>query len=214
MADTLHYKASHDVEKSQTSDRDLDRVTTVQVGQQHSHDIKKDFGPFTIIALGFNICNSWVAIATSFAIVVAAGGTVTLVYGVIIASLVYATVAASLAELASVYPTAGGQYHFTALVAPKAITRVASYACGVISIFSWIALCAAATILGSQILLALPVYYDDTYVPKNWHYFLVYQAINVTLLIYNMFALKRTLWVHDAGCKFCSLQFRFNPEYF
>lgn len=167
---------------------------------QNSINHKKDFSPLQVIALGFNVSNSWVAIATSFAVVVAAGGPVTLVYGVIVSCIVYAAVAITLAELASVYPTAGGQYHFTALIAPKSISRGTSYACGAIAAFSWVALCTAATILGAQVLLALPQAFVEGYVAQAWHYFLVYQAINITVLLFNIFGLKRMLWVHDVGC--------------
>ena len=71
--------------------------------------------------------------------------------------------------------------------------------------FSWIALGAAATILATQMLLALVVYYHAGYVPQAWHYFVVYQAINVVFLLYNLFALAKTPWVHNVGCKFMAL---------
>jgi len=179
----------------------LERSTTPQVSQHHSLGHKRDFNPLEIIALGFNVSNSWVAIAVSFAVVVAAGGPVTLVYGVIVACVMYTAVAISLAELASVYPTAGGQYHFTSLVAPKAISRGASYVCGMIAAFSWVALCTAATIIAAQLLLALPAYFVSTYIPQAWHYFVIYQAINIVVLIYNLLVLKRTPWVHNIGCE-------------
>lgn len=50
-------------------------------------------------------------------------------------------------------------------------------------------------------LLSVPAYYYADYVPLPWHYFLVYQAINVALLLYNLFALRLTPWVHNIGCK-------------
>ena len=158
-----------------------------------------------IIALGFNVCNSWVAIASTLAIAVTAGGPVTLIYGLVIAFVIYAAVAASLAELASVYPSAGGQYHFTSVLAPQKWSRGLSYICGAIATFSWSALNAAATILGAQMILALPVYYVDNFVPQSWHYFMVYQAINLTFLLYNLFLLKATPWVHNVGCEYCHL---------
>lgn len=95
----------------------------------------------------------------------------------------------------------GGQYHFTSILAPKRFHRSLSYACGLIAAFSWTALGAAATILSSQMLLSVPAFYYADYVPLPWHYFLVYQAINVVFLLYNLFALRLTPWVHNIGCK-------------
>ncbi|KAH0421298.1 hypothetical protein KCU90_g9563, partial [Aureobasidium melanogenum] len=70
---------------------------------------RRHFSNFNIIALSFNICNSWVAIATSLAIAISAGGTATLIYGIPLATIAYAATGVSLAELSSCYPTAGGQ---------------------------------------------------------------------------------------------------------
>jgi choline transport protein len=67
--------------------------------------------------------------------------------------------------------------------------------------FSWIAIGASGSLLGAQMLLALVVYYNPSYVPPAWHYFLVYQGINIVFLLYNLFALARTPWVHNLGCK-------------
>lgn len=201
MADSAAPKKLDSMEKPTCEDSSIERSTTLRGSQHHHLGHRRDLSPLEIIALGFNVSNSWVAISVSFAVIVAAGGPVTLVYGVVVAGFMYTAVAISLAELASVYPTAGGQYHFTSLVAPKAISRGASYACGMIATFSWIALCTAATIIAAQLLLALPAYFLSTYIPQAWHYFVVYQAINIVVLIYNLFALKRTPWVHNIGCK-------------
>jgi len=69
-----------------------------------------------------------------------------------------------------------------------------------IATVSWIALSAAATILAAQMILALPTFYIDVYVPKAWHYFVVYQAVNITFLFYNLFVLKAATWTHNVGC--------------
>ncbi|OTA24033.1 hypothetical protein BTJ68_13262 [Hortaea werneckii EXF-2000] len=160
-----------------------------------------------MVALSFDICNSWAAIASTLAVAINAGGPVTLLYGIILAFVVYAAVAASLAELAGIYPIAGGQYHFTSILAPKRFHRSLSYACGLIAAFSWTALGASATILSAQMLLSVAEYYYADYVPLPWHYFLVYQAINVALLLYNLFALRATPWVHNIGLTITCLAF-------
>jgi choline transport protein len=67
--------------------------------------------------------------------------------------------------------------------------------------FSWIALTAAATILGAQMVIALPESFVEGYAPQPWHYFVVYQGINIAMLLYNLFALRVTPWIHNIGCK-------------
>lgn len=75
------------------------------------------------ISAGWIICNSWAGIAATFALAITQGGPVTLIYGPIIMFVLVGACAATLAELASVYPTAGGQYHWTSILAPKGWSR-------------------------------------------------------------------------------------------
>lgn len=129
------------------------------------------------------------------------GGPATLIYGIMVSSLAYFSIAGSLSELASVYPTAGGQYHFASILAPRKAKQVISYACGLLAVFSWIAIGAAVTIIPAQQIMALVSLYHTGFETKNWHVFLIYQAMALLVLLYNMFALKWTPWTHYIGCK-------------
>lgn len=75
------------------------------------------------ISAGWIISNSWAGIAATFALAVAQGGPITLIYGPIIMLFLIGSCAVTLGELASVYPTAGGQYHWTSILAPKKWSR-------------------------------------------------------------------------------------------
>ena len=43
--------------------------------------VPHDIDGFSIVALGFNICKSWIGMASSLAIGITLGGTVTVLYG-------------------------------------------------------------------------------------------------------------------------------------
>jgi choline transport protein len=58
-------------------------------------------------------CSTWIALAGSLGIVLPSGGSVAFLYGFIFCVLCNLCLGASLGEMASVLPTAGGQYHFT-----------------------------------------------------------------------------------------------------
>jgi hypothetical protein len=76
-----------------------------------------------IISAGWVICNSWGGLAATFSLAIIQGGPITMIYGPIIMFVLVGLCAATLAELASVYPTAGGQYHWTSILAPKGWSR-------------------------------------------------------------------------------------------
>lgn len=165
--------------------------------------MERQFKAVDIIAMGFNISNSWAAVAASVVIAIYSGGSVTLLYGILIVTVTMGSIGLTLAELAGVYPTAGGQYHFTSILAPKRCTWFLSYACGLSGVFSWVAVSSDLCLITTQILMAIVIRYNPSYVPEMWHYFLVYQALMIQSILYNLFILRRTLWIYSIGCKWC-----------
>ena len=83
----------------------------------------KTLGPLAIVSAAYNISQSWVAIGATFALSIGHGGSVTVIYGLVFIAVLYTIVALSIAELVAQYPTAGGQYHWTAILAPPRIRR-------------------------------------------------------------------------------------------
>lgn len=93
-------------------------VETTREGQQRTFDLsslgldqqtERDISALDIIAIGWNICNSWLGVAATLALTIAQGGSVTLIYGIIICFIMVGCSGLTMGELASVYPTAGGQ---------------------------------------------------------------------------------------------------------
>ncbi|KIW63200.1 hypothetical protein PV04_10065 [Phialophora macrospora] len=160
---------------------------------------KTQFSKWNIIAFAFVICNSWAGVAGSIQLALLQGGPATLIYSVILSSIAYLCIAISLAELASVYPTAGGQYHFTSILAPKKIRRGVSYACGLLSMLSWVAIGAAVTIIPAQQIMALVSAFNPTFETKQWHVFLIYEGVAAFILVNNLFLLKKAPWTHNIG---------------
>lgn len=163
---------------------------------------KAQFNAITLLSMAFVICNSWAGVAGSLQLALLAGGPVTLVYSIIVSATLYLAIAASMAELASAYPTAGGQYHFTSILAPNKLGRALSYACGILALFSWLAIGVSVTILVAEQLLALVENCISGYVPQTWHVSLVYQALALFAMLYNLFILKRNPWTHSVGCEY------------
>jgi len=75
------------------------------------------------VSASWVICDSWAGVAGTVALAVSQGGPFTLIYGPILTLALVGACALTLAELASVYPTAGGQYHWTSILAPKSMNR-------------------------------------------------------------------------------------------
>ncbi|KAK3356694.1 gaba permease-like protein [Lasiosphaeria hispida] len=58
------------------------------------------------------------------------GGPAVVIWGWVLVSLIILCVASSLGEITSVYPTAGGVYYQTFMLAPPSVRRLSAYLCG------------------------------------------------------------------------------------
>ncbi|KAK6207120.1 hypothetical protein LQW54_007437 [Pestalotiopsis sp. IQ-011] len=159
------------------------------------------------ISASWIICNSWAGIAATIALAITLGGPAILIYGPVIMFFLVGCCSITLAELASVYPTAGGQYHWTSILAPKKLSRGLSYFCGAVNVFSWITICSGIAIIGPQLVLGMVAFFDANYVAQPWHTFLLYQAFNLCVLLYNIFVLRHTLWIHTLALAVSILSF-------
>ncbi|KAG8162003.1 hypothetical protein KVR01_007768 [Diaporthe batatas] len=86
MAPDISVRKTDELSKSGEIDLSaLEKSTSNSFGTvENSTAPARDLGLLAIIAIGWNICNSWAAIAATLAISVASGGPVTLIYGIII----------------------------------------------------------------------------------------------------------------------------------
>ncbi|KAM0228544.1 hypothetical protein ACHAPO_010621 [Fusarium lateritium] len=114
-----------------------------------------------------------------------------------------------MAELSSVYPTAGGPYHWTSILAPVKANRILvnSYTCAFFNFFGWISITAGVVIQPGQFIEAMRIFFNPDLVPSTWEYFLFYQAVNVLALVHNIFLQRRIHWVHDVGFVFSLASF-------
>lgn len=64
-----------------------------------------------------------VRVASTLVFGFANGGPVAINYGLLLISIIYTATTFSLAELAARYPTAGGQYHWTYILAPPRLSN-------------------------------------------------------------------------------------------
>lgn len=85
--------------------------------------LKLEMGTLAVLATGFNISQAWLIFPTCLLIAFTYGGPVPTIYGIVVMFVVYGCIAITLAELVSAYPTIGGQYHWTSILAPPSVNR-------------------------------------------------------------------------------------------
>ncbi|OAQ98965.1 hypothetical protein LLEC1_00595 [Akanthomyces lecanii] len=162
-----------------------DSVALERMG--HKQELQRNFSMVSMLGLAFAILNSWTALAASLNLALPSGGPSAVIWGFIVAGICNLALAASLAEFLSAYPTAGGQYHWAAIVSWKRVSRGVSYVTGWISVSGWLALSAAGGLLTSQFIISIMVLLNSSYEAKPWHQFLLYTAVTLISLAINTF---------------------------
>ncbi|KIW90075.1 uncharacterized protein Z519_09506 [Cladophialophora bantiana CBS 173.52] len=127
------------------------------------------------------------------------GGPVSLVYGFILAFAGTIATALSLSEAASMIPSAGGQYHYVAELSPPSIARPLSWAAGWLTMFGWQSVAASAPFLAGTMIQGLIVLNNPTYIYKRWHGTLLYWAVLLLALVFNVLGIRILPHVENAS---------------
>ncbi|PNY26356.1 Choline transport protein, partial [Tolypocladium capitatum] len=170
----------------------------------HRQELKRNFSMVSMLGLAFAILNTWTALAASINLALPSGGASSVIWGLMVAGVCNMCLAASLAEFLSAYPTAGGQYHWAAIVSWPASSRAISYATGWINVSGWVSLSATGGLLGSTFIVNIISLLHADYDPQPWHQFLIYIAFTVIALLINAF-LTRLLPLFTKAAFFWSM---------
>ncbi|KAI1401690.1 amino acid transporter [Hypoxylon fuscum] len=132
----------------------------------------------TMVALTFAILNTWIALAGSIGLVLPSGGSVSFLYGFIFCVLCNLALAASLGELAAIWPTAGGQYHFVYALCTESWQKSMSFWVGWTSIAGWLTLVTTEGFFAAQFVQAASVIASGgSYEIEEWKTYLIFLAI-------------------------------------
>ncbi|KAK8107569.1 amino acid/polyamine transporter I [Apiospora kogelbergensis] len=176
--------AGHGVVGATTDD------STILEQMGHKQELKRNFSMISMLGLAFAILNTWTALAASIALALPSGGPSAVIWGLMVAGVCNLCLAASLAEFLSAYPTAGGQYHWVAIISWKRWSRGISYVTGWINVSGWVALTATGGLLGSTFILNIISMMNPDYEEKAWHQFLIYIAFTLIALVINAFGTR------------------------
>ncbi|KAI9793073.1 MAG: hypothetical protein M1816_000971 [Peltula sp. TS41687] len=159
-----------------------DEADMARMGKRQ--ETRRNFGLVTMLALTSTMMCTWETTFPFFETSFLNGGPVTMLYGYIFSFLGSLATCASIAEMASMYPTSGGQYHWVAVISPPRYSKFCSWLTGWVSIIGWQAATALGTYLGGTIIQALLVLNHPEYKAKRWHgTLLLYAVLSLTLLV-------------------------------
>ncbi|KAJ5956512.1 hypothetical protein N7501_010791 [Penicillium viridicatum] len=144
----------------------------------HVQELRRDFSLWSIICLQISLMATWEALSSVVGTALTNGGAPCLFYNYIITLIGTMFVVLSLSEIASIYPTAGGQYHWVHCLTPASYQATASWFTGWISIGGQLVFSASAAFAaGLQLQALITLNNPNSYTPTRWQGMLFYWFI-------------------------------------
>ncbi|KAH6639556.1 amino acid/polyamine transporter I [Boeremia exigua] len=160
-------------------------------GAEHHQSLEKYINRVTATSFSFVLLASWVGSITTMQLSLVNGGPASMVYGSIFSGAGTTLVAVSLAEMASIDPTVGAQYRWSAAFAPRWKTFFGLMQ-GWITVFAWICSCTSVAALVANIISGLAVFNYPDYKPQRWYFTLLMWGTTIFPFLSN-FWFKRTV---------------------
>ncbi|KAK5713377.1 hypothetical protein LTR17_017622 [Elasticomyces elasticus] len=164
---------------------DQDREDMARMGRQG--DLKRIFRQSSMVAFTAIVQATWQVFLVANTQGLLNGGLAGVFWSYVWTAIGMSTVVASLAEMASMAPTSGGQYHWISEFSPPQYQQFLSYIGGWMSTLSWQATAAGATFVDGIFILGLASAYHPDYVIQGWHGTLVVGAVTILVGIVNGF---------------------------
>lgn len=120
--------ALHESAIESGSNNDVADATLENLG--YTPELSRNRSTLNVVFMSFILASVPYGLSTTFYYALAGGGPANIIWGWVLVSLIILCVAASLAEITSVFPTAGGVYYQTFVLSPIWCRRISSWVCG------------------------------------------------------------------------------------
>ncbi|KAL1602597.1 hypothetical protein SLS60_006013 [Paraconiothyrium brasiliense] len=129
-------------------------------------------------------------LSTTLYITLTDGQSVTILWGWVLVSLISLSIAASLAEICAVYPTAGGVYYWSAMLSTRKYAPVASWVTGWLTLVGNWTVTLSINFSGGQLILSAISLWNEDFVPNQWQTILMFWAVMLVCMLTNIFGAK------------------------
>ncbi|KAJ5343994.1 hypothetical protein MYU51_002023 [Penicillium brevicompactum] len=168
---------------SRSGESNSDAARLAEMG--YTQDLNRNFNILSLVGIAFCMSNSWFGISASMITGINSGGTVLIIYGLLWITFISLGVGASLSELASAMPNAGGQYFWAFELAPRKYAHFASYLSGWFGYAGAIFACSSVVLGLGQAAVGMWQLGHPDFVVEAWHVVLAYQLINFFCFLFN-----------------------------
>ncbi|KAL5121504.1 hypothetical protein ACEQ8H_000576 [Pleosporales sp. CAS-2024a] len=156
----------------------------------YQSELPRNLSMLSVLGLSFAIMAVPFGLSTTMYITLTDGQAVTILYGWILVSLISLSIAASLAEICAVYPTAGGVYYWSAMLSTPKWAPIASWITGWLTLVGNWTVTLSINFSGGQLILSAITLWKEDFVPNQWQTVLMFWAVMLVCMLTNIFGAK------------------------
>ncbi|KAJ5091052.1 hypothetical protein NUU61_005922 [Penicillium alfredii] len=170
-----------EMEGTPQDQNDMNRMGKIQ-------EFKRNFRPLAALSFSAVLQATWEFILISNSQGLENGGLAGLFWSYMWTFVGFGLIIVSLAEMASIAPTSGGQYHWVSELASPRYQKFLSYTTGWMSVLAWQSGAASGSFLTGTIIQGLISIRDPSYQPQNWQGTLFVFAMVAVIYFFNVYA--------------------------
>ncbi|KAM0692694.1 hypothetical protein Q7P36_007249 [Cladosporium allicinum] len=156
-----------------------------------TQELRRNFRFLSIFGYSLMLANGWVMTVIGLLVPLTNGGSAGAIWSYVLAFIGSAFGCLSMSEMASMAPTAGGQYHWVSEFAPKRHQRFLSFLTGWLSVLGWQTSLVGTAYTAALAIQGLIALNTVDYAVPAWHGVLLTIGIVLITIIFNTVLLRR-----------------------
>ncbi len=173
-------------------DHPVDKDEAVILSLGYKQEFKREFSLMTTFAVSFSVLGLLPSIASTLWYSLAYAGNAGITWGYLVGMIGVLCVAFSMGEISSAFPTSGGLYYATAMLAPPKYKALLSWLVGWSNYFVQVTGAPSVGYSCASMILALVQIGNPNYTYETWHCFLLTIAITAACAV---IASAPTKWI-------------------
>jgi amino acid transporter len=153
-------------------------------------ELPRNLSMLSVLGMSFAIMAVPFGLSTTMYITLTDGQSVTILWGWVLVSLISLCIAASLAEICAVYPTAGGVYYWSAMLSTRKYAPVASWITGWLTLVGNWTVTLSINFSGGQLILSAITLWREDFVANQYQTILMFWAVMLVCMAVNIFGAK------------------------
>ncbi|KAL4934654.1 putative GABA permease [Aspergillus undulatus] len=156
----------------------------------YKSELPRNLSMLSILGLSFAIMAAPFGLSTTLYITLTDGQSVSIIWGWVLVTLISICIAASLAEICAVYPTAGGVYYWSAMLSTNEYAPMMSFIDGWLTLVGNWTVTLSITFSGGQLILSAISLWNEDFVANEWQTILTFWAVVLVCALVNVFCAK------------------------